>query len=155
MAKSPPRPWTPQEERIGTLAVRLMSAVNTWIFQLSGGRLGNRFLRGAPVLLLTTTGARSGDNRTTPLIYLEDGDDVVLVASKGGMSGSPGWYHNLVKHPDCAVQIGGGKRAMRARRATDEEKAAYWPRLLEIYPDYDDYQARTARNIPVMILSPQ
>lgn len=153
--KSSAKPMTPTEERIGTIAVRIMSAVNTWVFKLSGGRLGNRFLRGAPVLLLTTTGARSGQRRTTPLIYLEDGEDVVLVASKGGMSHHPAWYHNLVKHPDAEVQIGSAVRPVRARRASDEEKAALWPRLVAIYRDYDDYQARTSRDIPVMVLSPR
>jgi deazaflavin-dependent oxidoreductase (nitroreductase family) len=155
MAQQPQRPWTPAEERLGTVAVRIMSALNTWIFQWSGGRLGNRFMRGAPVLLLTTTGAKSGAQRTTPLIYLADGPRVVLVASKGGMSHSPGWYHNLVAHPECTVQIGGAKRAMHARRASREEKAALWPRLVAIYRDYDDYQARTRRDIPVVILSPR
>ena len=154
MSEPTRRPWTPTEEKIGNVGVRVMSALNTWVFRASGGRVGNRFLRGAPVLLLTTTGARSGQARTTPLIYLEDGDDVVLVASKGGMSHHPAWYHNLVAHPDCEVQIGSTQRPMRARRASDEEKQKLWPRLVAIYRDYDDYQARTARDIPVMVLSP-
>ena len=155
MAAQTPRPWTPSEERFGTLAVRIMSAVNTWIFRASGGRLGNRFLGGAPVCLLTTTGAKSGQRRTTPLIYLADGARVVLVASKGGMSHSPGWYFNLVKHPDCEVRIGGETRRMTARRASAAEKAALWPKLVAIYRDYDDYQARTTRDIPVLILTPK
>jgi deazaflavin-dependent oxidoreductase (nitroreductase family) len=155
MAPQSPRPWTPFEESLGTLAVRAMSAMNTWVFRASGGRLGNRFLRGAPVLLLTTTGARSGARRTTPLIYLADAERVVLVASKGGMSHSPAWYHNLVSHPECEVQIGTETRRMRARRADAGEKAALWPKLCAIYPDYADYQARTTRDIPVMILSPR
>jgi deazaflavin-dependent oxidoreductase (nitroreductase family) len=155
MAAQTPRPWTPTEERFGTLAVRVMSAVNTWMFRASGGRLGSRFLRGAPVLLLTTTGARSGARRTTPLIYLADGERVVLVASKGGMSHSPAWYHNLMAHPACEVQIGARTRPMTARRADAAEKAALWPRLCAIYRDYDDYQARTTRDIPVLILTPR
>ncbi len=150
-----PKPYTPTQERIATIFVRAMGAANTWIFRASSGRLGNKFTNGAPVLLLTTTGARSGQQRTTPLIYLKDGDDVVLVASQGGMSKSPAWYHNLVKTPDCEVQVGSEVRPMRARRASDEEKAALWPKLLDVYPDYDDYQKRTTRNIPVMVLSPQ
>jgi deazaflavin-dependent oxidoreductase (nitroreductase family) len=154
MAEKTPRPWTPGEERFATVFVRVMSAVNTWIFRASGGRLGNRFMRGAPVCLLTTTGARSGERRTTPLIYLADGPRVVLVASKGGMSHSPGWYHNLVKHPECEVQIGAETRRMTSRRASAAEKAALWPKLVAIYRDYDDYQARTTRDIPVLILTP-
>jgi deazaflavin-dependent oxidoreductase (nitroreductase family) len=150
-------PWTPTQERIGTVAVRIMSVLNTLAFRVSGGRIGGRFLRGAPVCLLTTTGARSGTRRTTPLLYLEDGADIVVVASKGGMSHSPAWYFNLMKHPDCEVEVpgGGGVLELRARRASDAEKAARWPKLLAIYPDYADYQARTSRNIPVMILSPR
>jgi deazaflavin-dependent oxidoreductase (nitroreductase family) len=155
MAEKQLPPWTPSQERFGTVAVRIMSTVNTALFRLSGGRIGNRFLRGAPVCLVTTTGAKSGVVRTTPLIYLADGEDVVLVASKGGMSHHPAWYHNLVAHPDAQVQIGSRVRDLVARRASDAEKAALWPRLLAIYPDYDDYQARTERNIPVMILSPR
>jgi F420H(2)-dependent quinone reductase len=155
MAETNPRPWTASEERFATIAVRIMSWVNTALFRASGGRIGNKFLRGAPVCLVTTTGARSGARRTTPLIYLADGDDVVLVASKGGMSHHPAWYHNLEKHPEAQVQIGNRVRNVVARRASDAEKAALWPKLVAIYPDYDDYQARTERNIPVMILSPR
>jgi deazaflavin-dependent oxidoreductase (nitroreductase family) len=155
MAETKPRPWTAREERFATVATRIMSLVNTIVFKASGGRLGAKFLRGAPVCLVTTKGARSGLWRTTPLIYLADGEDVVLVASKGGMSHHPAWYHNLATHPDCRVQIGRRVREMSARRASDAEKAQIWPRLLAIYPDYADYQARTERNIPVMILSPR
>lgn len=148
-------PWTPQQERIGTIFVRLMSAANTWIFQISGGRLGARFLRGAPVLLLTTTGRKSGAARTTPLIYLADDPNVVLVASKGGMSQHPLWFLNLEAHPDVSVQIGAVVTPMQARRASPEEKKALWPRLVAVYRDYDDYQSRTDRDIPVVILSPR
>ena len=155
MAEKKLPPWTPGQERFGTVAVRIMSLVNTALFRASGGRIGNRFMRGAPVCLVTTTGARTGARRTTPLIYLAEGDNVVIVASKGGMSHHPAWYHNLVAHPAAQVQIGSRVREMTARRATDAEKTALWPRLLAIYPDYDDYQARTDRNIPVMILSPR
>jgi deazaflavin-dependent oxidoreductase (nitroreductase family) len=153
MAAQTPRPWTPSEERFGTLAVRAMSAVNTWIFRASGGRLGSRFRYGAPVLLLTTTGRKSGERRTTPLIYLDDRAGIVLVASKGGMSHSPGWYHNLMAQPECEVQIGGETSRMLARRASAAEKQALWPKLVAIYRDYDDYQARTTRDIPVVILT--
>ena len=149
-----PKPFTPAQERVGTIVVRIMSAANTWIFRATGGRVGARFLRGAPVLLLTTTGRKTGTKRTTPLIYLEDGERVVLVASKGGMSHHPLWYTNLEANPGVEIQIGSEIRPMRAQRASDAEKAALWPRLVAIYRDYDDYQARTERDIPVVILSP-
>jgi len=147
-------PFTPTQERVARPLIRAMSAANTWIYRLSGGRVGGRWLRGAPICLLTTTGRRSGQRRTTPLLYLERGDDVVVVASQGGMSKHPAWYLNVEKDPDVAVQIGPETRRMRARRATPEEKRALWPELTAMYPDYDDYQKRTDRDIPVVICSP-
>lgn len=155
MAKQAPKPFTPGQERMATPVIRLMSIVNTWIFRASGGRLGNKFVGGAPVGLFTVRGRKSGKPRTTPLIYLRDGDNLVLVASKGGMSHHPAWYLNMQAHPEVEVELPDEKRSLVARRATDEEKAKLWPRLLAIYPDYDDYQARTDRNIPVVILSPR
>jgi len=147
-------PWSATQERIADPLIRLMTVANVWAYRLTGGRLGGTFLRGAPICLVTTTGKRSREPRTVALLYLPDGDDVVLVASKGGMAKSPAWYHNMTANPACEVQIGSATRRMRARRATDAEKAALWPRLVAMYRDYDDYQARTTRNIPVMILSP-
>lgn len=147
-------PWSATQERIAHPIIRLMTVANVWAYRLTGGRLGGTFLRGAPICLVTTTGKRSGEPRTVALLYLPDGDDVVLVASKGGMSKSPAWYHNMVANPEVTVQICAATRRMRARRASDAEKAALWPRLVAMYRDYDDYQARTTRNIPVMILSP-
>ena len=148
------RPWTPTEEKLGSAVVKAMSVANTWLFRATGGKLGAKFMRGAPVLLLTTTGRRSGQPRVAPLIYLQDGERLILVASKGGMSHHPLWYRNLEADPNCEVELPGtSKIAMRSARASDEEKALLWPRLCQIYPDYDDYQARTARNIPVLILT--
>ena len=106
-------------------------------------------------MLVTTTGCKSGKPRTAPLIYLENGDDLVIVASKGGVSRHPAWYRNMEANADVEVEIGSERREMRARRVSDEEKADLWPRLTQIYRDYDDYQARTDRNIPVVVLSPR
>jgi deazaflavin-dependent oxidoreductase (nitroreductase family) len=153
MAKSAPQPWTPTQERLGTIAVKLMSMVNVWLFRLTGGRLGSRF-SGAPVCLVTVTGRKTGQPRTVPLLYLQRGDEIVLVASKGGMSHHPVWYHNMMANPRVEVEIGREKRSMLVRRATDDEKRRLWPELVEMYPDYDDYQARTTRRIPVLVLSP-
>lgn len=155
MSEKKPRPWTKSEEKMGSVAVQVMSKVNTWLYRASGGKLGAKFMRGAPVFLLITRGRKSGAARTAPLIYLQDGADYVLVASKGGMSHHPAWYLNLEANPDCEVEIGRQRLPMRARRVSDAEKAELWPRLLEVYPDYDDYQARTTRNIPVIRLTPR
>ena len=149
------KPFTPTQERIGTVVVRVLSALNTWIFRASGGRFGARFPGGAPVLLLTTVGRKTGAKRTTPLIYLADGENVLLVASKGGMSHHPLWYQNLEVNPEVEVQVGRRTTPMRARRASPAEKASLWPRLVALYREYDDYQARTDRDIPVVILSPR
>jgi deazaflavin-dependent oxidoreductase (nitroreductase family) len=100
-----------------------MSHANTWAYRATGGRLGGRFLRGAPVMLLSTVGRKTGQHHTTPLLYLRDGDRVVTVASKGGMDHHPLWYHNLVANPDVEVQIGTAVAPMRASTAGDGEKA--------------------------------
>jgi deazaflavin-dependent oxidoreductase (nitroreductase family) len=155
MAQRTARPFSETEEKLLGVALKIMTKTTTWVYRASGGRLGGRFLRGAPVMLLTTIGRRSGEPRTAPLIYLEDGDNVVTVASKGGSARHPLWYRNLQANPDVEVQIGADKRKLRARIASVEEKDRLWPRLTMIYPDYDDYQARTDRDIPVVILEPR
>ncbi len=149
------KPFTPTQERIMDAVMKPMSQLNTWLYRLSGGRVWGRWLRGAPILLLTTIGRKSGEPRVAPLLYLRDGEKVLIVASKGGMSKHPLWYWNLEANPDVEIEIGRERTKMLARRASDPEKAALWPRLIEMYRDYDDYQARTERNIPVIILSPR
>jgi F420H(2)-dependent quinone reductase len=154
MAETKARPWTRSEERIGTLVMGMMSTLNIVAYRLSNGRLGGKFPGGAPVLLLTTIGRKSGAKRVAPLLYLQDGNDLIIVASKGGMSQHPAWYRNLEADPAVEVEIGKQKRHYRARRANVEEKARLWPRLVEMYGSFDDYQARTTRDIPVVRLSP-
>lgn len=153
MAEKTIKPFTKTEERIASVAVQVMSKLNTWAYRASGGRLGAKFMHGAPVFLLITKGRKSGQERTAPLIYVEDGDDYLVVASKGGMSHHPAWYLNLEAEPRCEVEIAGRRIPMIATRVSDEEKKALWPKVCEVYPDYDDYQARTTRNIPVMRLT--
>ena len=154
MSKVQPKPFTPTQERILSLVIKPMSRINTWVYRMTGGKVGGRWAYGAPVMLLTVRGRKTGQPRTTPLLYLRDGDDVVTVASKGGSANHPKWFLNVEVNPECEVEIGREKWRMHARRATKEEKARYWPQLVEMYPDYDQYQARTARDIPVVILSP-
>jgi deazaflavin-dependent oxidoreductase (nitroreductase family) len=155
MAETTARALTPTEERIGGFVIHYVARLNTWLYRLSGGRVFGTWLRGAPIGLLSYRGRRTGEWRTTPLLYLEDGDRVIVVGSKGGMSQHPWWYRNLQARPDCEFEIGSSKRAMRARTASDEERATLWPRLVAMYRDFADYQARTTRDIPVVILEPR
>ncbi len=150
-----PQPYTATQERIAKPLMVAMSRVNTWIYRLSGGRFGARWMYGAPVLLLTTMGKKSGEPRTAPLLYLEDGQRVVLVGSQGGMSKNPLWVGNIDANPDVEIEIGAKKRKMRGRRGSDQEKTRYWPALTKMYPDFIDYQARTTRNIPIIVLEPR
>jgi F420H(2)-dependent quinone reductase len=154
MAKAAPRPWTPSEERFGNVVVKTMSALNVWAYRMTGGWLGGKFLRGAPVCLVVIKGRKTGEPHTIPLLYLRDGADLIVVASKGGMSKHPVWYLNLEANPRCEVEIGRERRTMVAHRVSADEKARLWPRLCEMYPDYADYQARTTRDIPVLRLEP-
>lgn len=153
--KAAVRPATPAELRRMKPIMRLVSRVHTGVLRLSGGRLGSRFRGGAPVGLLSTIGRKSGQRRTLPLLYLKDGERIVLVASQGGAVRHPIWYLNLDANPDVEFQIGAELRKYRARRSSAEEKAAFWPRLCAMYPDYDSYQKRTDRDIPVVILEPR
>ncbi|MEJ2133126.1 MAG: nitroreductase family deazaflavin-dependent oxidoreductase [Gammaproteobacteria bacterium] len=108
--------------------------------------------RGVPTLLLTTTGRRSGSSRMLPLIYGEEGDACVVVASKGGHENNPLWYENLKTNPEVQVQVAADKFTAQARTATGEERARLWKKMTEIWPAYDEYQARTKREIPVVVL---
>ena len=155
MSEKPVRPITPGQARILKPLMRLMSRANVWAYRASNGGVGAKFLGGAPVCLLTMTGRKSGRRLTTPLIYLPVGDDVILVASQGGMADHPVWYRNLLADPRVEIQWLGETRRMIARQASDEEKRGLWPQLLEVYPDFGDYQRRTERNIPVMICTPE
>jgi deazaflavin-dependent oxidoreductase (nitroreductase family) len=151
------KPYSPFQEAFGSVVVKFMSSVQTWIYKKSGGKRGNKFLQGADVALLTVTGRKSGKERTTPLLYLEDGDNVIIVASKGGFSDSPQWYFNLKANPEAKIQIGSDVRKIKAHEASPEEVARAWPRLVEIYSDFDEYKVRAEmceREIPLMVLTP-
>ncbi|GGV35989.1 hypothetical protein GCM10010182_70110 [Actinomadura cremea] len=117
-------------------------------------RIGSALRRGVPICLLTTRGRRTGRPRTLPLLYMRDGDRVVIVASQGGLPKHPMWYLNLRADPRVVVRIGPDLRRMRARTADAGERAALWPRLLEVYADYGNYQSWTDREIPVVICEP-
>jgi deazaflavin-dependent oxidoreductase (nitroreductase family) len=149
-------PASPAVPPPGTLLFRLVQAfvdLNTTLYRRTGGRLGNN-VKGAPVLLLEHVGRKSGKARTTPVLYLEDGTDLVIVASRGGSDAMPAWFFNLQASPATTVQVGRKRRSVIARQASAEEKQRLWPLLTEMFPDFDAYQRRTVRPIPVVILSP-
>lgn len=137
---------------LGSPLMKVFQRGNTFVYRLTGGRLGASNA-GAPVLLLTATGRKSGRRITTPLIYLRDGENYVVVASKGGWDKHPLWYLNLQANPACEVQVGRTKLAATARTADASERARLWPRLVGVYADYANYQSWTDREIPVVILS--
>jgi F420H(2)-dependent quinone reductase len=132
--------------------IRRAMAGHTAIYRLSHGLIGHSFPGLPTMLLLDHVGARSGRKRTSPLLYIRDGDDLVIVASKGGNPRHPAWYHNLMANPDTTVQVGSERRAVRARRATPAERERLWPEALKAYPGYSTYQARTGREIPLVVL---
>ena len=121
-------------------------------YRETGGELGHDWKRGTSILLLTTKGRKSGEERTTPLIYGRSGDDYVVVASKGGSDEPPGWYANLAADPDVDVQVLDEVFPARARTASADEKAQLWEQMVGEWPDYDSYQERIDREIPVVVL---
>ncbi|RMB79754.1 nitroreductase family deazaflavin-dependent oxidoreductase [Streptomyces shenzhenensis] len=140
--------------------IKWASRLNVVVYRATGGwiggtwRIGSAFPRGVPVCLLTTTGRRSGRPRTQPLLQLVDGERVILVASQGGLPKNPLWYRNLQVEAEVSIQIRRRVRRMRARTADPEERKELWPRLVEMYADFDRYQAWTDRQIPVVICEP-
>ena len=136
-------------------ALRLLMGGHTWIYRATNGLIGHRFPGTPPMLLLDHIGAKSGIKRTTPLVYVEDEADVVIVASKGGHPRHPAWYHNLRANPNTTVQIGAARCAVRARVATPQERERLWPKAVATYAGYRGYQQRTDREIPLVILEPR
>jgi len=148
------KPMSKVEQRAMEVLSKALGGLHTWVYRKSGGVMGGLYTGGAPIVLLTTTGRKSGKARTCPLIYLRDGERLILVASKGGHPHHPAWYMNLCSHPMVDIQLGEQQSKMRAVTATPEQKAKYWQRLCAIYPPFQNYQNRTDRDIPVVILQP-
>jgi proline iminopeptidase len=121
-------------------------------YRETGGEVGHIWRRGSKILLLTTTGRKTGNATTTPLIYESDGDRYVIVASKGGAPKHPGWYLNLAKNPDVELQVKGEVFRARAHTAEGEERERLWKLATQQWPDYDEYAKRTDREIPVVVL---
>jgi deazaflavin-dependent oxidoreductase (nitroreductase family) len=142
-----PEKGTPQHQLF-----RCITGMHTALYRLSGGLVGGWI--GVPILLLTTKGRRSGRRRTQPLLYLRTDRGYALVASYGGSDRHPDWYLNLDAEPEVEVQVGPTRTRMRARTTSAERRAELWPRLVALYKDYDVYQSRTEREIPVVELEP-
>jgi proline iminopeptidase len=121
-------------------------------YRETGGEVGHIWKEGSTVLLLTTTGRKTGEPRTTPLIYAQDGDRYVIVASKGGAPDDPGWYRNLDKSPEVELQVEDEVFPARARTAEGEERDRLWQKANEVWPHYASYQEKTDREIPVVVL---
>ena len=128
---------------------------HTALYRLTGGRIGHRVPGAPPMLLLDHTGAKSGAKRTSPLVYVRDGGDLVLVASKGGYPKNPGWFHNLMANPDTTVQVGSKREFVHAHAASAEERERLWPLMVKVYSGYEGYQQRTDREIPLVVLEPR
>ena len=147
---APPKPTGPG---LGHTFFTSMSAFHVWLYRLTGGKIGGRMYN-VPIALLTTTGHKSGQQRTTPLLYIEDGNTVVLVGSYAGADKPPAWATNLTKTPAAQIQTGSKVTRVNSAIASAQRKAELWPRLVAAYPDYQVYQDRTKRDIPVFLLTP-
>lgn len=132
-------------------SVKRWSAVHTLLYRSTGGLIGRRLVDN-DMLLLTTKGRVTGEDHTVPLLYLRDGDRLVVVASYGGRPRHPAWYRNLVAEPSVRVQVNDTRMSMVARTATPEERSGWWPEIVEAYDDYSTYQSRTERQIPIVFL---
>lgn len=133
-------------------ASQLFGDEHVRLYRETGGEFGHDWRRGSSTLLLTTTGRRSGERHTSPLIYGRSGDDYLIVASKGGSDEPPAWYLNLRENPEAEVQVLDDRFRARAREASPAEKPAMWREMVSQWPDYDSYQERTEREIPVVVL---
>jgi deazaflavin-dependent oxidoreductase (nitroreductase family) len=141
--------------------MKFAGKAHVWVYRRSGGKIGAHWRVGAgfkkpvPTLLLEHIGRKSGKRLVSPLVYVHDGDDVIVVASQGGRDTDPQWYRNLVANPDAHIEIGSDRRPVRAVTATPEQRARLWPKLVDAYADFDTYQSWADREIPVVILQPR
>jgi deazaflavin-dependent oxidoreductase (nitroreductase family) len=131
--------------------VKRASSVHALLYRLTAGRVGNRLVAN-DMLLLTTTGRGTGEHHTVPLLYLRSADTVLVIASYGGRQRHPDWYLNLQTHPSVKVQIDGKRTTGTARTMSPEERGRWWPKVVEAYADYDVYQSRTDREIPIVAI---
>lgn len=146
-------PPKPTGSGLGHFIATTLSKLHVGLYRVSGGRIGGRIFN-APIMLLTTTGHKTGQQRTTPLLYLDvDQSTYAIVGSFAGSDKPPAWAVNLLKSPSAQIQIGSNILKVNAVTATPQKKAELWPRLVALYPDYQVYQDRTSRDIPVILLT--
>lgn len=148
------RQFTSWHIRLLKFLRKLITDGNVWLLKISKGKIGNSFL-GVPVLLMTTTGRKSGQPRTHPLYYLRNGERVILVASNAGTESDPAWLLNMLADPGVTVDVGGVQRKMLGRVATAEEKTELWPELTSLFPSWQMMEDRSARSFKVVILEPE
>jgi deazaflavin-dependent oxidoreductase (nitroreductase family) len=139
---------------MANLRFRILGGLHVGVYRLTGGKVGGKIGK-ARVLLLTTTGRKSGRPRTTPLLYAAAGDGYAVIASKGGAPEHPLWYLNLQANPRAEVTVGGKTRQLHARDAEGEERERLWRALTDVYSGYDTYAQKTSRRIPVVVLEPE
>ena len=144
------RIFVPMDDRL----VKQLSRLHTSVFRMTGGAIGSRLVDN-DMLLLTTTGRSTGQPHTVPLLYLRDDQRFVVIASYGGRPRHPEWYHNLVRHPHAEVLTRRGRHDVSAETMSADDRARWWPRIVDAYDDYATYQARTTRQIPVVRLHPR
>lgn len=133
--------------------IKAVSALHECWYRMTGGLIGGNVL-GTPILLLTTTGSKTGRRHTTPLVYLEDGDSLVVIASNGGNPKHPAWWSNLKRDPQGEVQVGPRRMAVLAEEAQGQERERLWQAAVDLYSGYAGYQESTDRRIPVVLLRP-
>lgn len=138
-------------DRAWPLLIRLMP-LHVSLYRATGGRVGQRLPGTPPILLLDHVGARSGTKRTTPLVYMRDGENFVVVGAKSGYPKHPSWVHNLRVHPDTEVQVGSNKIGVHATEANAEDRPLLWSKAVEYNPAWGRYQGRTQRTLPLVIL---
>jgi deazaflavin-dependent oxidoreductase (nitroreductase family) len=146
--------YSRMSQRIGARGLRWTGKLNVPLYRISGGRIGGKVNK-APVLLLTTTGRKSGQKRTAPVVYLADGENVVVIGSNAGHSRTPAWSLNLQANPEAEVEVGRKRLPVRARIASGEERADLWHKHNVQYSGFDEYEARTGRDIALFVLEPR
>lgn len=146
--------YSRMSQMMGATGLRWTGKLNIPLYRLSGGRIGGK-INEAPVLLLTTTGRKSGQARTAPVVYLADGANMVVIGSNAGHNRPPAWSLNLKANPDAEVEVRRERRPVRARLAEGDERADLWRKHNEQYSGFDEYEARTDRDIALFVLEPR